>query len=70
MAETSRHRLFQLPWAVSDRLKKDLALNALRRAIAIRRPPKGVIHHSDRGSQYCSDDYQKLDTSGNRRFLL
>ncbi len=47
-------------WAVSDRLKKDLALNALRRAIAIRRPPKGVIHHSDRGSQYCSDDYQKL----------
>ncbi len=47
-------------WAVSDRLKKDLALTALRRAIAIRRPPKGVIHHSDRGSQYCSDDYQKL----------
>ncbi len=47
-------------WAVSDRLKKDLALNALRRAITIRRPPKGVIHHSDRGSQYCSDDYQKL----------
>jgi transposase InsO family protein len=47
-------------WAVSDRLKKDLALNALRRAIAIRRPPKGLIHHSDRGSQYCSDDYQKL----------
>lgn len=47
-------------WAVSDRLKKDLALNALRRAIAIRRPPKGVIHHSDRGSQYSSDDYQKL----------
>lgn len=46
-------------WAVSDRLKKDLALNALRRAVAIRRPPKGVIHHSDRGSQYCSDDYQK-----------
>jgi transposase InsO family protein len=47
-------------WAVNDRLKKDLALTALRRAIAIRRPPKGVIHHSDRGSQYCSDDYQKL----------
>jgi putative transposase len=47
-------------WAVSDRLKKDLALTALERAIAIRRPPKDVIHHSDRGSQYCSDDYQKL----------
>lgn len=50
-------------WAVSDRMKKDLALTALKRAIAIRRPPRGVIHHSDRGSQYCSDDYQKLLTS-------
>jgi putative transposase len=47
-------------WAVSDRLKKDLALSALARAIAIRCPPKEVVHHSDRGSQYCSDDYQKL----------
>ena len=47
-------------WATSDRLKKDLALNALRRAFAMRRPPPGLIHHSDRGSQYCSDDYQRL----------
>ena len=47
-------------WAMRDRLKQDLALTALRRAIAIRRPPKGLIHHSDRGSQYCADDYQKL----------
>lgn len=47
-------------WAVSDRLKKDLALSALERAIAIRRPPEDVIHHSDRGSQYCSDTYQNL----------
>jgi len=47
-------------WATSDRLKKDLALNALRRAIALRGPPPGLIHHSDRGSQYCSDDYQRL----------
>jgi transposase InsO family protein len=38
-------------WAVSDRLKKDLALSALRKAIIIRRPPRGVIHHADRGSQ-------------------
>jgi putative transposase len=50
-------------WDVSDRLKKDLALSALKRAIAVRRPPKGVIHHSDRGSQYCSGAYQKLLTS-------
>ncbi len=47
-------------WAVSDRLKRDLALTALRRAIALRKPSPGLIHHSDRGSQYCSDDYQRL----------
>jgi putative transposase len=47
-------------WSVSDRLKKDLALSALARAIAIRQPPEEVIHHSDRGSQYCSDKYQAL----------
>jgi putative transposase len=47
-------------WAVSNRLKRDLALNALGSAIAIRRPQPGLIHHSDRGSQYCSDDYQRL----------
>ena len=47
-------------WAVSDRLKKDLALTTLRRAISVRGPEPGLIHHSDRGSQYCSHDYQKL----------
>jgi putative transposase len=45
-------------WAVSDRLHKELALEALRKALAIRRPEAGLIHHSDRGSQYCSTDYQ------------
>ncbi len=47
-------------WATSDRLKRDLALKALHRALATRQPPVGLIHHSDRGSQYCSDDYQRL----------
>jgi transposase InsO family protein len=47
-------------WAVSDRMKKDLAMTALLRAITIRRPSPGLIHHSDRGSQYCSDDSQKI----------
>lgn len=47
-------------WAVSNRLKKDLAIRALNMAIALRRPPKGCIQHSDRGSQYCSHDYQKV----------
>jgi putative transposase len=45
-------------WAVSDRLHKELALAALRRALAIRRPPAGLTHHSDRGGQYCSLEYQ------------
>lgn len=45
-------------WAVSDRLHRELALKALRKAIVMRRPPPGLIHHSDRGAQYCSMDYQ------------
>ena len=45
-------------WAVSDRLHRNLALAALRQAFAIRRPKPGLICHSDRGSQYCSIDYQ------------
>ncbi len=45
-------------WAVSDRLHKELALSALRRALAVRRPEAGLLHHSDRGSQYCSIEYQ------------
>ena len=44
-------------WATSDRLKKDLAISALKRAIAVRRPSRGLLHHSDRGSQYCAYDY-------------
>ncbi len=52
-------------WATSDRLHKELALSALRRAIAVRRPPAGLIHHADRGSQYCSIEYQaKLQRHG------
>lgn len=47
-------------WATSDRLKKDLAVNALRRAIALRQPSPGLIQHTDRGSQYCSHDYRRL----------
>jgi len=47
-------------WAVSNRMKKDLAIRALKMAVALRKPPKDCIHHSDRGSQYCSHEYQKL----------
>lgn len=47
-------------WAVSDRMKRDLAIQALQMAINLRQPPPGCLHHTDRGSQYCSHDYQKL----------
>jgi putative transposase len=45
-------------WAVDDRLHRNLAPAALRKALTIRRPSEGLIHHSDCGSQYCSIDYQ------------
>jgi putative transposase len=47
-------------WATSDRLKRDLAVEALRRALVARNPAPGLVHHSDRGLQYCSVSYQAL----------
>ena len=47
-------------WAVSTRMKRDLAIRALKMVIVFRSSPKGCIHHTDRGSQYCSHDYQKI----------
>ena len=38
-------------WATGDRLHRNLALAALRTALAMRRPAAGLIHHSDSGSQ-------------------
>ena len=43
--------------ATGDRLHGQLALAALRKALVMRRPGAGLIHHSDRGSQYCAIDY-------------
>ena len=47
-------------WSLSDRMKRGLAMDALQRAIDLRKPPPGLIHHSDRGSQYCSADYRRV----------
>ncbi|MBS1042072.1 IS3 family transposase [Gluconobacter cerinus] len=47
-------------WNLGSRMTADLATTALQRAIALRQPPPGCIHHADRGSQYCSEDYRKL----------
>jgi putative transposase len=45
-------------YAIGKRIDARLALAALRAAIAVRRPPAGCIHHSDRGSQYAAEDYR------------
>lgn len=47
-------------WAISERMTSQLVIDALQMAIWRRKKPRGVIIHSDRGSQYCSHDYQKL----------
>ena len=47
-------------WAMADHMRADLVADALRMAVARRRPAPGLLHHSDRGVQYASDDYQKL----------
>ena len=43
--------------ALSRKIDTALCLEALRMAIALRTPPPGIIHHSDRGVQYASHDY-------------
>jgi len=45
-------------WDVSASNDAELALSALRRSVASRRPPRGILHHSDRGSPYASDAYR------------
>ena len=49
-------------YVLGSRITKDLVSRSLFRAVAAKRPPQGLIHHSDRGSQYCSSDYRKLLT--------
>jgi putative transposase len=54
-------------WAMSDSLERQLVIAALHMAIEMRQPPPGLLHHSDRGSQYASDDYQALLTKHHMR---
>lgn len=51
---------FAVGWAMSERITDDLTLDALGMALARRRPPQGLLHHSDRESQYASGDYQRV----------
>ena len=45
-------------WAADQHMSRDVALRALQTAVARRRPPPGLLHHSDRGSQYRNPAYQ------------
>ena len=45
-------------WAMDKRIKKQLAINTLAMAYWRRKPPPGLLHHSDRGSQYACHDYR------------
>lgn len=50
-------------WAMSDSLHRQLVIKALQMALTTRQPAPGLLHHSDRGSQYVSDGYQALLTN-------
>jgi putative transposase len=47
-------------WRMATHMKKELSIQTLNMAIISREPDEGLIHHSDRGSQYCSNDYTDI----------
>jgi transposase InsO family protein len=47
-------------YAMGPRMTKNLISQSLFRAVAAKRSVKGLIHHSDRGSQYCAHEYRKI----------
>jgi putative transposase len=47
-------------YALGPRITRDLVITSLLMAVKRKRPEPGLIHHSDRGSQYCSLEYEKL----------
>ncbi len=47
-------------WSLNRRMTKQLVMDALRMAVWRRKPRAGLLFHSDRGSQYCSIDFQKM----------
>ena len=46
-------------WSYADHMRTELVLESLYMAMRKRNPPKGLIMHSDRGSQFASQDYRK-----------
>ena len=47
-------------YAMGERITKNLVSQSLLRALRAKRPTRGLMHHSDRGSQYCSQEYRRL----------
>lgn len=47
-------------YAMGTRMTKNLVSQSLLKSVAAKRPAKGLIHHSDRGSQYCSYEYRDM----------
>jgi putative transposase len=47
-------------YAMSERMTKSLVSQSLFRGVTAKRPPRGLIHHSDRGSQFCAYEYRDL----------
>jgi len=47
-------------WSLSKTIDCNLTVSALKNAILTRKPPRGLIHHSDRGTQYAAYDYQEF----------
>jgi transposase InsO family protein len=57
-------------WSMAASLERTVVIDALRMAYERRRPGKGLIHHSDRGSQYASEDYRRLVESYGMRMSM
>jgi putative transposase len=52
-------------WSLASHMRTELVLESLNRALSVREPSSGWIHHSDRGSQYASGAYQtRLSQAG------
>jgi transposase InsO family protein len=47
-------------YAMGERMTRNLISESLLRALALKRPAKGLMHHSDRGTQYCSHEYRSI----------
>jgi putative transposase len=47
-------------YALGERITKDLVIKSLLMAVKTKKPDYGLIHHSDRGSQYCSSDFVRI----------